>query len=140
MWYCDYKLFIIIIIIYISNNLKVVEGPLRIRDAYLGGRTIAINLKEFSNETKGGYINFCSLYPHVLKYKNYPTGHPIHINGNFTLPISSFACSTKPCPILGTEDCNGMHLKLNYFSLIKAKILPPHGLLLPVLPIKINNK
>ena len=79
-------------------------------------------------------------YPHVLKYENYPIGHPIHINGNFTLPISSFACSTKPCPILGTEDCNGKHLKLNYFGLIKAKILPPRGLLLPVLPIKINNK
>ena len=38
------------------------------------------------------------------------------------------------------EDCNGMHLKLNYFSLIKAKILPPPGLLLPVLPIKVNDK
>ena len=33
-----------------------------------------------------------------------------------------------------------MHLKLNYFGLIKAKILPPHGLLQPILPIKINNK
>ena len=33
-----------------------------------------------------------------------------------------------------------MHLKLNYFSLIKAKMLPTNGLLLPVLPIKINNK
>ena len=33
-----------------------------------------------------------------------------------------------------------MDLKLNYFGLIKAKILPPHGLLLPVLLIKINNK
>ena len=33
-----------------------------------------------------------------------------------------------------------MHLKLKYFGLIKAKILPPRGLLLPILPIKINNK
>ena len=32
MWYCDYKLY------HISNDLKVVEEPLRIRDAYLGGR------------------------------------------------------------------------------------------------------
>ena len=49
MVYCDYKL------CHISNNLKVVEEPLRIPDAYLGGRTNAINLKEeFSNETKGG--------------------------------------------------------------------------------------
>ena len=108
MWYCNYKLY------HISNDLKVVEELLRIRDAYLGGRTNAINLKEeFSNETKGGYVDFCSLYLHVLKYENHPIGHPVHINGNFTLPISSFACSTKPCPILGTEDCNGKHLKLN---------------------------
>ena len=57
MWYCDYKLY------HISNDLKVVEEPLRIRDAYLGGRTNVINLKEeFSNETKGGYVDFCSLY------------------------------------------------------------------------------
>ena len=111
------------------------------QDAYFGGRTNAINLKEeFSDETKGGYVNFCSLYPHVLKYENYPIGHPVHINGNFTSPVSSSACTTKPCPILGIEDCNGMHLKLNYFGLIKAKVLPPCGLLLPVLPIKINNK
>ena len=33
-----------------------------------------------------------------------------------------------------------MHLKLNYFGLIKAKILPPRGLLVQVLPIKINDK
>ena len=135
MWYCNYKLY------HTSNNLKVVEEPLRIQDAYFGGRTNAINLKEeFSDETKGRYVDFCSLYPHVLKYENYPAGHPVHINGNFTSPISSFACTTKPCPILGTEECNGMHLKLNYFGLIKSKILPPHGLLQPVLPIKINNK
>ena len=50
-----------------------------------------------------------------------------------------FACTKKPCPILGTEYCNGMHLKLNYFGLIKAKILPPHSLLLPILLIKINK-
>ena len=113
MLYCDYKLY------HISNDLKVVEEMLRIRDAYLGGRTNAINLKEeFSNDTKGGYVNFCSLYPHVVKYENYPIGHPVHINGNFTLPISSFACSTKSCLILGTEDCNGKHLKLNYCYIV----------------------
>ena len=136
MWYCDYKLY------HASNDLKVVEESLRIRDAYFGGRTNSINLKEeFSEEKlKGGYVDFCSLYLHVLKYENYPLHHPIHINGNFTSPISSFACDTKPCPILGTEDCNGMHLKLNYFGLIKAKLLPLCGLLLPDLPIKINNK
>ena len=47
MWYCDYNLY------DTSNDLKVVEKPLRIRDAYFRGRTNAINLKEeFSDETK----------------------------------------------------------------------------------------
>ena len=56
MWYCDYKLY------HTSNDLKVVEEPLRIRDAYFSRRTNAINLKEefSSNETKGGYVDFCS--------------------------------------------------------------------------------
>ena len=59
MWYCNYKIY------HTSNNLK---EPLRIQDAYFSGRTNPINLKEeFSNETKGGYIDFCCLYPHVLK-------------------------------------------------------------------------
>ena len=42
MWYCGYKLY------HTSNDLKVVaeEEPLRIRDAYFGGRTNAIKLKE----------------------------------------------------------------------------------------------
>ena len=69
MWYCDYKLY------HTSNDLKVVaeeEESLRIRDAYFGRRTNAINLKEFSDEIKGGYVDFCSLYPHILKYENYP--------------------------------------------------------------------
>ena len=56
MWYCNYKLY------HTLNDLKVVEEPLRIRDAYFGGRTNAINLKEefSSNETKGGYVDFYS--------------------------------------------------------------------------------
>ena len=54
--------------------------------------------------------------------------------------FTSFVCTENPCPILGTEDCNGIHVKLKYFGLIKAKILPPYGLLLPILLIKINNK
>ena len=38
------------------------------------------------------------------------------------------------------EDCNGIHLKLKYFGLIKAKILPLCDLLVPILLIKINSK
>ena len=89
----NYKLY------HASNNLKVVEELLRIRDASFSGRTNAINLKEeLSHEAKGGYIDFCSLYPHVLKYEDYPVGHPIHINGNFNSPISSFC--TIPVPVI----------------------------------------
>ena len=43
---------------------------------------------------KGGYVDFCSLYPDVLKYQKYPTGHPIHIVDNF-LPIHKDICVGK---------------------------------------------
>ena len=36
--------------------------------------------------------------------------------------------------------CMGEHWDLDYFGLIKVKILPPQGLIFPVLPIKINSK
>ena len=46
----------------------------------------------------------------------------------------------QPCPLLGTAMCQGWHWRIPYFSLMKVKILPPHKLLFPVLPVKINDK
>ena len=57
--------------------------PLNIRD--FGGRTNAIVLhSEFLQNSKGVYLDFCSLHPYVLKYERYPVGHPSHVTNNFS--------------------------------------------------------
>ena len=55
------------------------------------------------------------MYPYVQKYCRYPIGHPIILTENF-------------------DDIN------KYFGIVKCKILPPKGLYIPVLPLRINNK
>ena len=54
--------------------------PLNIRDSYFGGRTNAIVLhSEFLQNRKGGYLDFCSLYPYILKYEiSYKSSHPFY--------------------------------------------------------------
>ena len=61
------------------------------------------------------YRDFTSLYPAVQKYDKFPVGHPKIITDNF-------------------DDI------MNYFGLIKCKILPPRKLYIPVLPLRINYK
>ncbi|XP_046391618.1 uncharacterized protein LOC124159751 [Ischnura elegans] len=93
--------------------------PLNPRDAFYGGRTNAIKLYHKVNEGEGEeirYIDICSLYPYVNKYKKYPVGHPIVYVGS-------------ECPPL--EDVEG---------LVKCVVLPPRDLYLPVLPMKANGK
>ena len=52
--------------------------PINIRDSYFGSRTNAIVLhSEFSQNSKGAYLDFCRLYSYVLKYERYHIGHPI---------------------------------------------------------------
>ena len=110
---------------------------MNITDAYYGSHTNAITLtKVFQNTEKGGYLDFCSLYPIVLKYEKYPVGHPMRIITNFKNP-KCVPCNVSPCPI---NACMGEHWDLDYFGLIKVKILPPRGLIFPVLHIKINSK
>ena len=63
---------------------------INIRDSYFGGRTNAIVLhSEFPKNSKGAYVDFCSLYPYVLKYERYPIGHPIRVTNDFS-PFSRF--------------------------------------------------
>ena len=58
--------------------------PINIRDSYFGSRTNAIVLhSEFPQNSKGAYLDFCSLYPYVLKYERYPIGHPIRVTNDF---------------------------------------------------------
>ena len=117
------------------KQLNIQEG-IKLRDCYFGGRTNALILhKVFENGEKGYYVDFTSLYPDVLKYKRYPTGHPTRIIDNFK-PVSHKRCEGK-CPY---THCKGIHLCLPYFGIMKATFLPPTKLLHPVLPIKCNNK
>jgi len=95
------------------------HDPLNPRDAFFGGRTNAIKLyhKCESNE-KIKYIDFTSLYPWVCKYQHYPCGHPKIYKGENLKQIDPLSCE----------------------GLIKCKILPPRGLYLPVLPMRIDKK
>jgi G:T-mismatch repair DNA endonuclease (very short patch repair protein) len=114
-----------------------ISEPINIRDCFFGGRTNALQLyKEFQGNVKGHYLDFCSLYPSVLKQNIYPVGHPERITGNFMFPFLTL-CTDKFCPYVPHSK---YHWKLPYFGLMKVKILPPRKLFHPVLPIKCNGK
>ena len=59
------------------------------------------------------YVDFCSLYPSVQYYKNYPVGHPDKI-------------------------FNPVKYNKDWYGLIKCKVLPPRGLYHPVLPYRVK--
>ena len=90
-------------------------SPLNPRDALYGGRTNALKL--YHKCTEPGeeihYIDYTSLYPYVQKYGVFPTHHPDIITENFDK---------------------------KYFGIIKCRILPPCGLYIPVLPVRIIGK
>lgn len=117
------------------TSLNICE-PINIRDCYFGGRTNALTLyKRMEKDEKGYYVDFCSLYPSVLKYNKFPVGHPEHIIKDFK------GISFEPCEgNCDYENCTGQHKKLPYFGVIKATLLPPRKLLHPVLPVRINDK
>ncbi|XP_029561594.1 uncharacterized protein LOC115157467 [Salmo trutta] len=86
--------------------------PLEPRQALYGGRTNALTLRYVAQPDETiGYVDFTSLYPHVMSSSCYPMGHPEIIHHDFDLPQ-------------------------NYFGLIKATVYPPRGLFIPVLPYK----
>jgi hypothetical protein len=88
-------------------------NPLEPRDAFYGGRTEAFTL--FQKDKDISYVDVTSLYPYINKTGKIPIGHPEIITESFT-------------------DIQ------QYEGLIKCKILPPRGLYIPVLPVKMNNK
>ena len=107
-----------------------------IRDLYFKGCTNGNQLyKMIDDKERIGYVDFCSLYPDVLKYQRYPIGHPTRIVDNF-LPLALEKCPGG-CHF---NPCKGQHWKIPYFGVIKAKILPPKRLLNPILPKRINSK
>jgi len=92
-------------------------GP---RDAYYGGRTNGLWLYyAVKPDEKIRYLDICSLYPYCMKYDRFPTGHPRVLTENFE-PIDPYK---KP-----------------YFGVVKAKILPPKKLYVPILPYRCQGK
>ncbi|XP_056022017.1 uncharacterized protein LOC130054931 [Ostrea edulis] len=75
-----------------------IQDPLNPRDALYGGRTNATRL--YCEEGDMRYVDVCSLYPYVLKYKPFPVQHPQVITSHFT----------------DVRD---------YFGLIRCRVLPP---------------
>ncbi|XP_074604056.1 uncharacterized protein LOC141857457 [Brevipalpus obovatus] len=98
-------------------NMVYFHGHADIKESFYGGRTN--NIKFFHKcdrveEIK--YMDVNSLYPFVLKNKQYPIGHPRVINENFDSTLQS------------------------YFGFIKCRILPPGDLYIPILPTRVNKK
>jgi hypothetical protein len=94
--------------------------PMDPREAFYGGRTNAAWLYYRCNRgEKIQYIDIVSLYPWVCKYGKFPIGHPEIVTENF-LPVSV--------------------IERPYEGLIKLEVVPPRGLLHPVLPLRANGK
>lgn len=119
----------------VKNRLKITEdvksAPLRMRDAFFGGRTEPIKLYKQVEELKDeriGYVDFTSLYPSVQSgfYQDvitgaynsveYPVGHPIRITKPF---------KTDP---------------RFYFGFMKVSITVPEDMYHAVLPVRVGGK
>jgi G:T-mismatch repair DNA endonuclease (very short patch repair protein) len=86
------------------SEYDLIEPP-NIRDSFFGGRCEPIKLLHDckANNQKGRYIDVVSLYPTVMYYDKYPTGHPTRI--------------IKP-----------QNYDYNWFGFIYCKVVPPTGL------------
>ena len=92
-------------------------GFAEIREAFYGGRTD--NMKFFyeaGSAERIEYKDVTSEYPFVLKFKEYPVGHPTVISRDFDYSLQS------------------------YFGFVKCTVEPPRGLHIPVLPKRIQEK
>ncbi|XP_053117502.1 uncharacterized protein LOC128329802 isoform X3 [Hemicordylus capensis] len=90
--------------------------PLEPRDALFGGRTGCVSLYYEAKEGEQiHYSDFTSLYPFIMRNRQFPIGHPKVIYDDFR-PLSE------------------------YFGIAKVKVYPPRRLFFPVLPVKVNGK
>ena len=98
----------------------VLMAPMIPRLAFFGGRTNATKLLHvFLAGEKGMAADVCSLYPTTLMYDEFPVGHPVIITENF----QRITKAVKP-----------------YKGLIYCSVIPPRGLLHPVLPYRALDK
>ena len=117
-------------------NTINIQDPINLRDCYFGGRTNALVLhKKFPEGEKGKYVDFTSLYPHILKYRRFPEEHLERITSNFQ------QCLFTPCNgDCFYSSCEGKHWTLPYFGVMQVTVLPPTDLIHPVLSSKCNGK
>jgi len=93
--------------------------PLKIRDALMGGRTCPVKLyHDCAPDEKIQYYDVTSLYPWVNLNMTVPTCHPQIITDHAIMDLTLES----------------------YFGVVKAKVLPPTDLYLPVLPYRTNSK
>jgi hypothetical protein len=93
--------------------------PLKIRDALTGGRTCPIKLFHECGEGEViRYVDVTSMYPTANLHMRVPTCHPVII----------------------TDPALMDHTLKSYFGVIKAKVLPPTNLYIPVLPYRANSR
>ena len=98
------------------KDLELVS-PLNPRDAFFGGRTVAVKLHhEVEGEEQIHYKDMISLYPCTNIECEYPVGHPEFIDQPDDTDISV------------------------YHGLVKCRVLPPYGLYHPVLPYRVESK
>ena len=92
-------------------------GFAEIREAFYGGRTDNVKFfHEAASEERIEYKDVTSEYPFVLKFKEYPVGHPSVIVDGFDYSLQS------------------------YFGFVKCTVDPPRGLHIPVLPKRVSEK
>ena len=99
--------------------------PLDPREAFFGGRTEAVRAHcQAQPDQHIFYDDFTSLYPWVNKNCKYPVGHPV-IHTQFT-------CQTP-------EDWDRL-VRHQSYGLVQCRVLPPHYLFHPVLPVRVAGK
>ncbi|KAG8239774.1 hypothetical protein J437_LFUL019376 [Ladona fulva] len=122
MWECAFHQYLQennVMKMYLEKHPLTFKKPLYPRDAFFGGRTNAGKLYHRAKEEAGEkikYIDICSLYPYINKWKKYPVGHPVIYVGD-------------ECPPL--EKCEGT---------IKSTVLQPKDIYHPVLPYRFDGK
>ena len=91
-----------------------IQSPLKPGEALFGGRNEVFSMyRKISEPEEINYVDFCSLYPAVMCSEQYPLRYPTNITLN--------------PPKSELDHC---------FGLVKAVILPPQKLPIPVLPVR----
>ena len=104
---------------FLAQRGSLYTTPLNVREAFYGGRTNASRLYyKCLPAEKLEYVDFCSLYPFICKTGCYPIGVPQKLL--FPSLAQLYARS--------------------YFGVAKVRVVPPHTLFHPVLPVRIRGK